>query len=218
MVKPVIILGTGGNCLDILDALEETNRARGETYRPVGFLDDDPAAQGRDILGLPVLGPLDVAPQHEGCWFVNGIGSPGNFWRKEEIIGRTGLPLERFETIVHPTASVSRHARLGRGTVVLQQATVASQATVGHHVIILPAAVISHHAVVGDYTCIAAGACVSGGATVGRSCYLGTNCALIGHVRVGDCALVGMGSVVLRDVPANSVVAGNPARFLRNTR
>jgi acetyltransferase-like isoleucine patch superfamily enzyme len=50
---------------------------------------------------------------------------------------------------------------------------------------------------------------------VGRGCYLGTGCALIGGITVGDGALVGMGSVVLRDVEPNTVVAGNPARFVR---
>ena len=53
------------------------------------------------------------------CVFVNGIGSPTTFWRKPEIVRTTGLALERFETIIHPQASVSSFARLGYGCVCL---------------------------------------------------------------------------------------------------
>ncbi|HUT02002.1 MAG TPA: NeuD/PglB/VioB family sugar acetyltransferase [Phycisphaerae bacterium] len=219
MTKKLIILGTGGNCIDILDAVNEINRSRGQrVYECVGFLDDDEEAWGREVHGVRVLGGLDAARRHDECLFVNGIGSPLNFWRKRDILARTQLPRDRFETIVHPSASVSAMSRLGRGAVVLQNATVASHAALGDHVIVLPNSVISHNGAIGDYTCIAAGVSVSGDVVVGSSCYLGANSAIRGNVRIGDDCLVGMGSVVLADVAPNSVVVGNPARFLRKTR
>ena len=39
-----------------------------------------------------------------------------------------------------------------------------------------------------------------------------------GGITIGDNAVIGMGSVVTKDVPPNTVVAGNPAKFIRNTR
>jgi acetyltransferase-like isoleucine patch superfamily enzyme len=109
-------------------------------------------------------------------------------------------------------------ATLGAGTVILQNVTVTSNVRIGDHVIVLPNSVISHDSVVGDYTCIAGGVCVSGGVTIGRNCYLGTNSSIIELVTIGDYSLVGMGSVVLTDVAVESVVVGNPSRFLRQTR
>ena len=44
---------------------------------------------------------------------------------------------------------------------------------------------------------------------------IGSNATILCGVTVGEGAIVGAGSVVTRDVPAYSVVAGNPARFLR---
>jgi sugar O-acyltransferase (sialic acid O-acetyltransferase NeuD family) len=148
---------------------------------------------------------------------VNGLGGTSDFWRKQEYIARTGVPQERFETIVHPTASVSRMSTLGFGIVIFQNVTVTSNVRMGHHVMVLPNSVISHDSIIGDYTIITGGVCISGGVKVGQSCYLGTNCALKNGIEVGDHCLIGMGSVVLRDVPANSVMVGNPARFLRKT-
>ncbi|MFB3817501.1 MAG: acetyltransferase [Candidatus Methylomirabilales bacterium] len=220
MGKPVrvVILGTGGTSVDILDMLDDLRQsAGGPRYECIGFLDDDPGRQDLRIHGRPVLGPLTLAARLEGCVFVNGIGAPTNFWNKPAIIQGTGVPADRFATLVHPSASISRTARLGPGSVVLHHAVVNNGATIGSHVVILPNAVISHDCRIGDYTCVAGGVCVSGRVVVGRNCYLGSNCTIIGDVEIGERSLVGMGSVVLHSVRPNSVVAGNPARFLRHT-
>jgi acetyltransferase-like isoleucine patch superfamily enzyme len=47
-------------------------------------------------------------------------------------------------------------------------------------------------------------------------CYLGQACAIKQYLRIGRGSLIGMGSVVVRDVPPNSVMVGNPARKLRD--
>jgi sugar O-acyltransferase (sialic acid O-acetyltransferase NeuD family) len=220
MTEPikVAILGTGGNSVDILDTVHDLNDAAGRlVYDCVGFLDDDEALWGTARFGVKVLGPLAAARELDDCRFVNGIGAPGSFLKKAAILAKTGVDRERFVSIIHPTASVSRTASLGRGTVVFQNVTITTNVRIGDHVIVLPNSVISHDDVVGDYTCIAGGVCISGGVRIGSTCYLGTNSSIIGGVEVGDGCLVGMGSVVLSDVPAGSVVVGNPARFLRHT-
>ena len=218
-MKKIVILGTGGSAIDILDTLNDINRvASSQVYQCAGLLDDREENWGKELYGAKVLGPLNSAGRYGDCFFVNGIGSPGNFWNKDAIIRQTALPDGRFETIVHPTASVSTTATLGPGSVVFQNATLTSHVRTGRHVIILPNAVISHDVVLGDYTCVTAGVCISGGVTIGQACYLGTNASIHGNVTIGDYCLIGMGSVVLSDVPDDSVVAGAPARFLRKTR
>ena len=53
---------------------------------------------------------------------------------------------------------------------------------------------------------------------VKRRASIGSNATLLCGVTVGEGAIVGAGSVVTKDVPAYTVVAGNPARFLRKLK
>ena len=48
--------------------------------------------------------------------------------------------------------------------------------------------------------------------TIGEDCWLGANVTVLPGVTIGDRSIIGAGSVVVRDVPANSIYAGNPAR------
>jgi acetyltransferase-like isoleucine patch superfamily enzyme len=55
------------------------------------------------------------------------------------------------------------------------------------------------------------------GPVLSRGAQIGTNATLLPFVVIGAYSLVGAGSVVTRDVPSGTVVAGNPARVLKNT-
>ena len=48
-----------------------------------------------------------------------------------------------------------------------------------------------------------------------RGASIGSGSTILSNVTVGENAIVGAGSVVTKDVPANAIVAGNPAKFLR---
>ncbi len=59
-----------------------------------------------------------------------------------------------------------------------------------------------------DWTCLPT--------LVKRGASIGSGATLLGGITIGENALVGAGSVVTKDVPANAVVAGNPARILKS--
>lgn len=53
------------------------------------------------------------------------------------------------------------------------------------------------------------------GITVKKGASVGANATLLPGVTIGEGAMVGAGSVVTKDVPANAVVVGNPAKVIR---
>lgn len=220
MKKKVVILGVGGYCANLIDIMRDLDAKAGEQlYEPIGYLDDDVKKHGTQYFGLPVLGGLkDAATRFPDAHFVNGIGSAETASKKPQIIAQTGAPRERFVTLVHPTAYVAPTVTIGVGTVVAQYCVIMAGAVIGDHVKMLPQCTISYGSNIGSYSTVSTGAVTLSDVVCGVSNYLGANVSIKERVKVGDYCILGMGTVVLRDVPENSVMVGNPARFLRHTR
>jgi sugar O-acyltransferase (sialic acid O-acetyltransferase NeuD family) len=219
MRKQIVILGSGGNCIDILDTILAINATGGQQqFDCLGFLDDDPQKHGDSIGGFTVLGGLSEAGSIPDAVFVNGISTPNIYREKADLIARTGIPDSRFQTLVHPSTMISNFATIGIGSVFLQNCVVNANVKIGKHVIVLPLSVVSHDTQIGDFTTVTGGVCLSGSIEVGRACYLGSNCSIRGRLKVGDYALIGMSSVIISNVEPYSVMVGNPAYKLRDVR
>lgn len=87
--------------------------------------------------------------------------------------------------------------------------------TVGDYVTISSnVRILAHDASMGYLT---EGACKIGVVEIGNHVFIGHGATILCNVRIGDYAVIGAGSVVTCDVPAHTVYAGNPARFVKTT-
>lgn len=74
---------------------------------------------------------------------------------------------------------------------------------------------IGHEAQVGYNSMIAAGAVLAGRVCIGRDCFIGVNVSIREGLSIEDNILVGLGSVVTKNLEKNAVYIGSPARFLK---
>jgi UDP-3-O-[3-hydroxymyristoyl] glucosamine N-acyltransferase len=73
---------------------------------------------------------------------------------------------------------------------------------------------VAHNCKIGSGTLIAAAAELSGGVTLGENVWVGPNSSIRDGISVGDRAFIGIAANVIRQVAADSVVAGNPAKLI----
>ncbi|HET6893321.1 MAG TPA: acetyltransferase [Pyrinomonadaceae bacterium] len=213
-IKKLIVLGAGGTARDVLSIIEDINLVE-ERYECIGLLDDNPNLWRSTIQGVEVIGPIREARATGEAALVNTLGSPRNYRARQEVSQALGVSRYNFESIVHPTAVVSRHAEIGMGSIIFPKVVLMANVRLGQQVLVLAHTVVNHDAVAGEFSILASGVNVSGAVQIGSNCYLGSGSCILENVVIGDQALVGMGSMVLRDVPARTVVAGNPAKVLR---
>lgn len=219
MTTELVIVGSvRGVASEYLEAFEVANRQVKQTlYRTVAILDPDAGNVGRDLHGVPVAGVPEDASRFPNARFINGEGSSRDWWQRLDLLSRTGVARDRWETFVHPGARVSPTVKLGDGSYVSEFAVIGSSVEAGdfaffdHHV------VIGHHTTIGENTLFIAGTVVSPYTTIGKDCFFAMS-TTIARTTIGDLVEVGCGGVVIKPVPSNSVMVGNPARRLRTVR
>jgi sugar O-acyltransferase (sialic acid O-acetyltransferase NeuD family) len=206
----LILLGAGGGVYDVLDIVDALNDD-GANISVRGVLDDG-REPGSEHVGLTVLGGLSDCGRFPDAQFVSTIHNERDYLRHPEIIGRLGLAPARFATLIHPRAGLSRRAGVGHGVCICDGASLAGGVTVGDHVFLGARAVVGHNTTIEDHVVLAAGALLGGLVQAQRACYVGSAAAVRPGVTIGRHALVGLGAIVVRDVPEGFVVVGNPAR------
>jgi sugar O-acyltransferase (sialic acid O-acetyltransferase NeuD family) len=115
---------------------------------------------------------------------------------------------------IHPSAVISASVKMGDGVMIAANATLNPLVELGQGVICNTSTSIDHECVIGDFTHIAPGAVLCGNVLVGRGTFVGANSVIRQGIRIGNNVTIGAGTVVIKDIPDNATVVGNPARSL----
>lgn len=212
---PLVITGAGGFARETAEVVAAINSVR-PTWNLLGYLDDDPGLWGSEIGGLRVLAGTEWLESNDASTVVC-IGSPRNFSVRQAVVERLRLAEGRYATLVHPSASLGASTTIGGGSVITAGCVTTADVAIGDHVAVMPQCVFTHDDVIGDFVTCGAGVRVAGAVTVAPGAYLGSGALIREHLRIGARSLVGMGSVVTKDVPDDEVWAGVPARFVRSS-
>ena len=216
----LVIYGAGGLGREIAEVVRRINEQH-YVWNFLGFVDDAlsppaPVWEGREVLGnmdfiRTFRGPLDV---------VLGIGSPQAKKRLYDEL--KACPHARFPNVIDRTAQITSPVHIGKGTVIFPLCFVSLNVSLGDFVYLNTGAYVAHDSRVGSFSSIMPHASISGNVVVGEETLIGAGASILQGKTVGSRSIVGMGGIVIDDVPDDSTAVGNPARPLglehRHTR
>jgi sugar O-acyltransferase (sialic acid O-acetyltransferase NeuD family) len=196
-VRDLLLVGAGGHARSCIDVIECTGQ-----FRIVGLVGLREQV-GAHLLGYPVLvadDDLDTLAREVGAAVVT-VGQIKTadiravLFRKLEASG-CALPV-----IVSPTGHVSKHAKIGAGSVVLHGAVVNAGASIGKNCIVNTHALVEHDSVIGDHCHISTHTAINSGVRIGDRTFVGSCASVRQGIVIGTECVIGMAQVVLRDCP-----------------
>jgi len=213
-MKRLLIIGARGFGREIANLARQCP-GNGTEFEVAGYLDDQPDALSGYPGYPPIIASVESYTIGADDVFVCALGSTTHKQMYVEMIRSRG---GCFQTLVHPTALVGTNARLGEGCIVGAYAVISCDVSIREQVTIQGFSVIGHDAKIGAYCHLNTYAFMGGFAELEAGVTLHTGAKVLPHKRVGAHAIVGAGSVVLRNVRPGATVFGIPAMPIPGSR
>jgi len=210
LARQLFICGAGGHgrvCAEVADAAG---------HQVAGFVDIVQPPQEL-INGKPVfvMTLRELAQAHDLDHIRLFVAIGDNEIRMKLLAEAQSLGFE-VPALIHPSAIISPSCTIGKGSIAMAGVTVNANAQIGRGCILNTSCSLDHDNILMDGVQISPGVIAAGNVRFDEAAFVGTGTALKPGVTVGARAIVGAGTVVIRDVPSGARVAGNPARPLRS--
>jgi len=209
----VIIVGAGGQARIVYEILSFDRN-----MEIIGFTDNVVKIPNETIFGKPILGSHSIWKELKEQGVKAAIVAIGdNKVRALRFKELSDLGIEIVNAI-HPRATISLSAVIGKGVVVCTNAVVNTLAKIGNNCIINTGAIVEHEDIIGNNVHITPGVALAGRVTVQDNAFIGLRSVVKEYVTIGKNVIIGAGSVVLEDIPDNVMAAGIPAQIKKRIK
>jgi sugar O-acyltransferase (sialic acid O-acetyltransferase NeuD family) len=203
IMRDLFIVGAGyPDCVRTFFECKDNAR-----YKLRGVLDDNNELTGKSLLGVPILGTLDLLDDFKAPWVFNSVALSKE---SRKIVNEKLKKFNvYFASIIHKSVNID-HCNIDVGCYIARTSYIESRSQIGFGSMILPGATIGHDTEIGDNCFIASGVHVGGNVNIGQYTWIGA----------GSCvhpgSIVGAGSVV--DMNSNVTLKSSKRVFISNPR
>jgi sugar O-acyltransferase (sialic acid O-acetyltransferase NeuD family) len=209
--EKVCIFGTGGFGRESLCCLIDILNAENKNIKDYGlFVVDDGYFKEKEILGIKVIPFSEFNPANYLAFIA--VGDP--FARK--IIYDKFPKKTKFATLIHPSAILSDWIHLEEGTIVTAGTILTCNIKIGKQAHLNLHTTVGHDCIIGDFFTSAPAVNISGSCNFGNNITIGTNASIKNGISICDNVVLGMGSVVVKNISETGIYVGNPAKFIKN--
>ena len=175
-------------------------------------------------LGRDVLKMARYINRQQGRWeevffiddhFTSGEMNNGEAVYRKQIYQKLKESGCVFTNIVHPNVYLDEYDFIQDGAIITEGNVLGGNIHIGKCTYVSLACILGHDVVLEDFVTLSQYVNLSGSVHNGEGNYIGTGTVIRDEVTIGKNCIIGMGSLVTRDIPDNVVAYGSPCRVVR---
>jgi sugar O-acyltransferase (sialic acid O-acetyltransferase NeuD family) len=203
--KPLIIIGSGGHATSV------ANVALSCGYKNIQFFDK---TEKSNLLGFRIFDNFSQLSTMSDYDFIIAVGDN----TKREAIYK-GLIKKfinlSFVSLIHESATICSHSIIGLGTVVMPGVVVGPNTKIGNFCILNTNSTIDHDCIMMNFSSIAPGVVTGGKVEIGLRSGIMIGAVVKHGIKIDSDSILGANSFLNKNLSKNTVMYGNPAKFIR---
>ncbi|MBF0118714.1 MAG: NeuD/PglB/VioB family sugar acetyltransferase [Desulfobacterales bacterium] len=194
MKDKIILIGGGGHCKSCIDVIEEENK-----FEIIGIIDTLEKV-GKYLLNYPIIGTDEDILNYSkivSCFLitVGQIKTPEKRMKLYVNLKDLGF---KPAIVISSHSYVSKHSKIGEGTIIMHGATINAGAQIGSNCIINSHALIEHDAIIESHCHISTGAVINGDAYIGTGTFIGSQAMIREGLKIPDYSVIIGGAAVFK--------------------
>ena len=211
-MKNIVLIGGGNQAHYTIDIIEREGK-----YNIVGIIDSIHEL-GSDRFGYKILGRqediVEIINQHQ---IQGGLITIGDNWIRHIVSDQILKLLPNFEFVnaIHPSVIIGNNVKLGVGITAMAGVIFNPKSSIGNFTFFATGAQIEHDCIISDFASVSAGSVTGGYVKLGKFSALTLGVTVLDRLEIGENTVVGAGSLILKSLPSDVLVYGNPASIIR---
>ena len=214
-MKNIVLIGGGNQAHYTIDIINKEGK-----YNIIGIIDSIHDI-GSNRFGYKVLGRQeDIIKLKEQYNIEGGIISIGDNWVRYYISSqiKKEIPDFNFVNAIHPSVVIGDNVQLGEGVVMMAGCIINPKSKIGDFTFFATGAQVDHDCDIKNYSSISAGSITGGYVTLGEFSAITLGVTVVDRLKIGKNTVIGAGSLVIKDLPDNVLVYGNPCKVIRTRK
>ncbi len=207
----MLVIGSKGFAKEVLDVLEKNGNTDIFFFDNVNVLESN--LLYNKYLIYKSFDQLKTHFEEKSSNYTLGLGTPK---RRELLANQLNDIGGSLESTISCYSKIGNHdVFIGRGSNILHNALISNSTRIGTGCIIYYNVQITHDCEVGNFVQISPNVTILGRVKIGDYTMIGASATILPDIVIGKNVVIGAGAVVVNNVSDNMVVAGVPAKFLR---
>ena len=199
-MNSIILLGSGGHCKSCIDVIEKN-----KLFKISGIIDNN---KSKKILNYKIIGRDKNLKKlfSKISYALVTVGQIKDYKIRESLFKNLKKIGYKLPVIISPLSYVSKHAKIGEGTIIMHNSVINAGVKIGKNCIINSMSLIEHDVSIGDHCHISTRATINGSVKIGRNTFIGSNSTLKHGIKIGNRSIINSKKLVKKNVKNDTLL------------